>query len=850
MKKAFIFTLAYLFTSPVLCAQESILRYDIFEKIIERNLPDDAMMKEVSMKARFYDNYNRVHFVNGFHDGGGTWKVRFAPDNPQDWKYSIEFSDADTVYTGSFNCRWNIGPVEPFQVNPLNSRWFKRIVHPFLVKGTQIEWDVLLRYDTLRLKSLKDYGFNTVLLDCPVNARINLLSENFESIWILEKSLKWIYDNNMIAVMPVFLFPPDDKPLNRVDWNNYIRDLFARFGAYQTFSFYIPGNFGSKKIPPEEMKIILRAIAEYNKYSSPVGIADYSFAVAGNESSWYELLTGSPTEFSKGPEPVRPQVVVIPDEVNSNPAKLVHYLSESFIKGVNCVTDQSLIHDGIIEKGLPELWSFFESIPYYDMKTDNIITRDAACIGIDRKEYLLLSTNLKKLKLNLGTDFYRAFWINPFNADKKIDAGIVTGVNTIKVPGGGNLWFLQLNKRLSGYPMGVHLSWSDKPEGSFTVTWNSISSNNPCKVLYRKKGESEWTERTGSSQKSSGTAWIHSVVVTNLESAATYQYKVSADSILPGVFSNIFEVSTAPEGNDASFSFLFITDTGLEGRLDNNATGTRRIINEVLGENPDFILGGGDYAYANRDKRYKSTPDAILAWFDLYQPVIANIPFMTQYGNHELYLQEQYSDWSPYFKHPKGFPDGRHYSFEIGNFHFTSFCLVDKPPTEEDLNWLDQDLSDARARNKWLIVYHHEPIYAYGTSHPSKPEITGLIYPLMRKYEVDLNINAHDQNYERTFPLTGPDPLNPLFNHTGGNVYRKGEGTIFMKVSPSGKKSEIGNMFPLLKEAPPFISNQDRSSHHLAVFRVISGKSLEVKIYGVPDDGSPKYVIDNFVIGK
>jgi hypothetical protein len=71
-----------------------------------------------------------------------------------------------------------------------------------------------------------------------------------------------------------------------------------------------------------------------------------------------------------------------------------------------------------------------------------------------------------------------------------------------------------------------------------------------------------------------------------------------------------------------------------------------------------------------------------------------------------------------------------------------------------------------------------------------------------------------------------------------------------MKVSPSGKKSEIGNMFPLLRQAPPFIAKQDRSAHHLALYRVFSGRSLEVRVYGVPEDDSPKFLIDHFIITK
>ena len=114
-----------------------------------------------------------------------------------------------------------------------------------------------------------------------------------------------------------------------------------------------------------------------------------------------------------------------------------------------------------------------------------------------------------------------------------------------------------------------------------------------------------------------------------------------------------------------------------------------------------------------------------------------------------------------------------------------------------------------------------------------------------------MSICSHDQNYERTYPLSGLNASNPEFNQTENLVYKQGDGTVFLKISPCGKKSEIGNLFPLFQDVqPPFIAARDRSAFHFAMFSVIDGNSLEVKVYNVPEDNSSKYLIDSFLIQK
>jgi hypothetical protein len=61
---------------------------------------------------------------------------------------------------------------------------------------------------------------------------------------------------------------------------------------------------------------------------------------------------------------------------------------------------------------------------------------------------------------------------------------------------------------------------------------------------------------------------------------------------------------------------VFFADTGLIGRLDGLATGTAQVRDEIAALDPTLLLGGGDYAYFDTDKRFGDLNATIDAWFD------------------------------------------------------------------------------------------------------------------------------------------------------------------------------------------------------------------------------------------
>jgi hypothetical protein len=285
------------------------------------------------------------------------------------------------------------------------------------------------------------------------------------------------------------------------------------------------------------------------------------------------------------------------------------------------------------------------------------------------------------------------------------------------------------------------------------------------------------------------------------------------------------------------------------GRRDGNAAGVQSVIEAIRVDEPLFVLGGGDYAYARGDSRYHETGAAVDAWFQQMEPLIARVPFQAQYGNHEVSLGEKFRDWAPHFAHPPGFEHARSHSFDVGDVHVAGLFAPEGKPGAEQIAWLEADLGAARARGaRWVVVYQHQPLFASGRSHPADPAIARLLGPIFERHGVDLHLSGHDQSYERTVPIAGLSE-GPEVRSDSLETYTAGDGVIYAKVSPGGKRSDIGNDFSRFRaEQPAFVAVRDNTGHHYALVDVHAAGELAVQVMRVPDDGSPRKCIDSFHI--
>jgi hypothetical protein len=225
---------------------------------------------------------------------------------------------------------------------------------------------------------------------------------------------------------------------------------------------------------------------------------------------------------------------------------------------------------------------------------------------------------------------------------------------------------------------------------------------------------------------------------------------------------------------------------------------------------------------------------------------------MPTLGNHEVLLQESYDAWIARMALPTSQTDNFNiYSFDVGQVHFVSILAVrgaaDLPDSQVD--WIISDVQAARARGQtWIIPYMHVSAFADGSSHPSNTALRDQLGPVFEQLGVKLVISSHDQNYERTFPLTGVGQGSPVVTDTHLTGYDANDGTVWLKVSPAGKLSSSTNDFSTFQTNPPpyWTAARDDTMHHFARFLVSAHGALTTQIYATPGNGTASFVYDSF----
>lgn len=394
----------------------------------------------------------------------------------------------------------------------------------------------------------------------------------------------------------------------------------------------------------------------------------------------------------------------------------------------------------------------------------------------------------------------------------------------------------------------IQLTWTEDPATSLTVCWAGGSGSNPALLEIRPAEGGPWTRVRGVSRARPGSfGRLHTAVVRDLEPGRAYVYRVSGDAGCSAPWSDVHPARTAPGDRRTPCEAVFLCDVGLAGRPDGTCEATRDVLEAIRAEDPCLILGGGDYAYANRDPRFLDPADAIGAWFAQMQPLLAGAPFMAQLGNHEIELGEALGEWAarlPRLERGAGLS----HSFDAGPAHFVGLHAPGRAPSPADLDWLEADLGSEAARSaSWRIVYQHAPIFSHGSSHPARPELRALMETFDR-LGVDLHLSGHDQSYERTHALRADGRIVPPHARDPWPAYAAGHGVVYAKVSPAGKLSDRGGDFSRLRRpAPAEIAARDDGAHHWARLR-ISPSQLCVIVKALPAPGRTVVTADTFGI--
>jgi len=265
--------------------------------------------------------------------------------------------------------------------------------------------------------------------------------------------------------------------------------------------------------------------------------------------------------------------------------------------------------------------------------------------------------------------------------------------------------------------------------------------------------------------------------LNNLKGNSKYFYKAGGDK---SGFSEVFSFRTQPDRNVTRFAV--IGDMGVDPEAEANIN---LLTSLVKTEAIDIIVHSGDISYADG---YQHRWDQ---YFRRVQEMVANIPYMTVPGNHEIMYVNMLGVFG--YKHRFTMPyaasdstDPLYYSWNYGAVHFigmnseSSYNVASMP--DEQVAWLRRDLIRAslnRDRQPWIVVYMHRPLYCSNDDvdncQVQAKVLRDAMEALFLKYKVDLVVTAHKHDYERTTPLyndtvqaTGKAPIY-VVNGAGGN---------------------------------------------------------------------------------
>jgi 3',5'-cyclic AMP phosphodiesterase CpdA len=188
--------------------------------------------------------------------------------------------------------------------------------------------------------------------------------------------------------------------------------------------------------------------------------------------------------------------------------------------------------------------------------------------------------------------------------------------------------------------------------------------------------------------------------------------------------------------------FVSIADTGT------GAAGQYAVAEAMTAyyqQNPyELVIMAGDNIYNDGEI------EKVEAVFEKpYQALLENgVKFHACLGNHDI----RTANGDPQVRYPGFNMQGRYYTFRRGSVQFWALDTNANADWQRQLPWLEQELS--RSDAPWKIVFGHNPIYSSGHYGLNQAFIETLT-PLFQKYGVQLYINGHDHNYERTVPING-----------------------------------------------------------------------------------------------
>jgi len=281
------------------------------------------------------------------------------------------------------------------------------------------------------------------------------------------------------------------------------------------------------------------------------------------------------------------------------------------------------------------------------------------------------------------------------------------------------------------------------------------------------------------------------------------------------------------DNDDKSFNFAAAGDFGC-------STNAQNTIESIVQREPELVLPLGDLSY-------HSSADC---WFDITSPLKGKM--MVTLGYHDT--QDGAAKMNQYINSFQ--LDKPYYSYDYKKVHFLIMASQsDYNEGSDQYNFVVQDLEKA-SQNKdieWTVVTSYGPFYTSPSTHKAEKDLRDIYHPIFEKYNVDLVLQAHNHNYQRTYPISynsAGDSSEPILtNQNTTGYYNDTDGTVFALVGTGGE-----SFYPFSGQAPYVAKQFDGRFGFLDIS--ISNGNPHPKLTGTFYDNKGGNALDQFSIEK
>lgn len=330
-------------------------------------------------------------------------------------------------------------------------------------------------------------------------------------------------------------------------------------------------------------------------------------------------------------------------------------------------------------------------------------------------------------------------------------------------------------------PEQIHLSLRQL-SSEMRVTWVTLRDTNTHTV--------QWglSEQAVSSQQQDGTVttytqagWIgkiHSAVMVGLKPSTDYFYRVGDAT---GGFSPVFKFRTLcanPATDACPLTVGVVGDMGYANHSDVTIESLTRLASSGQ---IDLLVHNGDISYADGSMKHWDT------FSNKVQPIATRVPYLSSPGNHEIWFnftayRKRYGNHMP---NPVGHEEGMFWDLELGGLHLVAMNtesvldVAEMKPAQ--LRWMRSVLTETKSKEEakekekaspaWKVAFGHRPWYCSNGKAKEMKTLQVQAEEILFEGGVDLVIQAHVHDYERTLPMHHGLPTSTNYSSPTAPVY-------------------------------------------------------------------------------